>query len=64
MTLVEERICLREEQVAQGQRRAVIHRMEIPLGRFERRIALPPGRYALAGQELNDGCLLIVLSKL
>lgn len=53
-----------ERSVPARFRRAAIHRMEIPLGRFERRIALPPGHYALAGQELSDGCLLIVLSKL
>jgi len=41
---------------------ARILRLEIPYGRMERRIALPPGRYQLLGQELLDGCLRIRLS--
>lgn len=45
-------------------RQAVIHRLEIPHGRFERRIELPPGRFALEYQELVDGCLSIGLRKL
>ncbi len=40
-----------------------VHRMEIPHGRFERRIALPPGSYDLARHDLADGCLTIVLRK-
>ena len=34
-----------------------IHRLEIPHGRFERRIDLPRGRYELAARDLVDGCL-------
>ena len=45
-------------------RRAAVRRLEIPRGRFERRIELPPGSYALAGSELADGCLLVGLTKL
>ncbi len=41
-----------------------IHRMEMPHGQFERRIALPPGTYELARRDLADGCLTIVLRKL
>lgn len=41
-----------------------IHRLEIPQGYFERRIELPPGRFRLQRQELNDGCLLLGLRKL
>jgi len=43
---------------------ARIHRMELPHGRFERRIALPPGAYELARRDLVDGCLTVVLRKL
>jgi len=43
---------------------AVIRRLEIPYGRFERRIALPPGRYELARREVVAGCLLLSLRKL
>lgn len=43
---------------------ARIHRMEVPHGRFERRVALPPGAYEIARRDLVDGCLTIVLRKL
>lgn len=42
---------------------AVIHRMELPQGRFERRIGLPPGRYSGVRHAVVDGCLLITLQK-
>ena len=42
---------------------AVIHRLELPQGRFERRIAIPPGRYDSVGRAAGDGCLLISLHK-
>jgi HSP20 family molecular chaperone IbpA len=45
-------------------RGAAIHRIEIPYGRFERRIALPAGRYELDRRELAHGCLFITLRKL
>ena len=42
---------------------AIIHRLELPQGRFERRIPLPPGRYsAIRRSELN-GCLGVTLEK-
>jgi HSP20 family molecular chaperone IbpA len=40
-----------------------IHRLEIPQGRFERRIALPVGRFELLSQELADGCLVLELRR-
>jgi len=43
-------------------RSAVIHRMELPQGRFERRIALPPGRYTVHRFAAN-GCLVFSLAK-
>lgn len=45
-------------------RNARIHRMELPYGRFERRIPLPPGRYDAVKREAVDGCLLIRLHKI
>lgn len=45
-------------------RPARIHRMELPHGRFERRITLPPGSYELVRRELVDGCLTVILRKL
>jgi HSP20 family protein len=44
-------------------RTAVIHRLELPQGRFERRVRLPPGRYAAIERSSAHGCLLITLKK-
>jgi len=43
-------------------RNARIHRLELPQGRFERRIALPVGRYAISRFVL-DGCVALRLAK-
>jgi HSP20 family molecular chaperone IbpA len=43
-------------------RRAVIHRLELPQGRFERRIPLPAGRYTVRHHARN-GCLVFLLEK-
>ena len=42
---------------------AVIHRLELPQGRFARRIDLPPGRYDNVRSVAANGCLVIRLSK-
>jgi HSP20 family protein len=42
---------------------AVIHRLELPQGRFERRLTLPAGRYSEVRRKFADGCLLVLLSK-
>jgi HSP20 family protein len=44
-------------------RTAVIHRHELPQGRFERRVRLPAGRYASVRHAMANGCLLITLEK-
>jgi HSP20 family protein len=44
-------------------RTAIIHRLELPQGRFERRLRLPAGRYASVRQAMVNGCLLITLEK-
>jgi HSP20 family molecular chaperone IbpA len=44
-------------------RTAVIHRLELPQGRFERRVRLPGGRYRNVRRSAADGCLLITLDK-
>lgn len=46
---------------AQG---AVIHRLEIPHGHFERRIGLPPGHYQLLQRTFDSGCLVLGLRPL
>jgi HSP20 family molecular chaperone IbpA len=42
---------------------AVIHRLELPQGRFERRVRLPPGQYGVIRHSIVDGCLLITIEK-
>jgi HSP20 family protein len=42
---------------------AVIHRLELPQGRFERRLRLPNGRYNDIRRTWADGCLRVVLRK-
>jgi HSP20 family molecular chaperone IbpA len=45
-------------------RAAAIHRLELPQGRFERRIPLPRGRYSAAVRHaMQDGCLVVRLDK-
>jgi HSP20 family molecular chaperone IbpA len=44
-------------------RTAIIHRLELPQGRFERRIRLPAGRYNAIHRSDSNGSLLITLQK-
>jgi HSP20 family protein len=44
-------------------RTAVIHRLELPQGRFYRRLRLPAGRYSTVRRVVVDGCLVITLQK-
>jgi HSP20 family molecular chaperone IbpA len=58
------------ELVIRGERRlpqrpadAILRRLEIPYGRFERRLALEPGPWELIGRRLADGCLQLLLAR-
>lgn len=42
---------------------ASLQRLEIPYGRFERRLVLGPGRWELIGRNLADGCLQLLLAR-
>lgn len=42
---------------------ASIHRLELPQGRFERRVPLPAGHYAGSHVASERGCLVISLEK-
>lgn len=53
-----------ERRIPAECRSAAIRRLEIPYGRFERRIALPAGRYELGRRDLINGCLLLTLRRL
>jgi HSP20 family protein len=44
-------------------RTATIHRLELPQGRFERRIRLPAGRYNAIDRSACNGCLALALQK-
>src|SRR5262245_14886810 len=44
-------------------RTAVIHRLELPQGRFERRVRLPAGHYAGVQRATSRGCVVITLEK-
>jgi len=44
-------------------RAAAIHRLEIPYGRFQRRIQLPAAKLELGRSELVNGCLFLTLTR-
>jgi HSP20 family molecular chaperone IbpA len=44
-------------------RTATIHRLELPQGRFYRRLRLPAGRYTGVRRSVAAGCLVITLQK-
>ena len=43
-------------------RGSLIHRLEIPYGKFQRRIAFPGARLRLGQSELVNGCLMLKFS--
>jgi HSP20 family protein len=43
---------------------AVVHRLELPHGRFLRRISLPCGSYGDVRSSRANGCLIVTLDKL
>ncbi len=45
-------------------RSAIVRRLEIPHGRFERYIELPRGVFEIRGRELANGCLTLSLRRL
>lgn len=48
---------------SESEQGARIHALEIPHGRFERRIALSTQDISLVEQRLHDGCLTLIFSK-
>ncbi len=44
-------------------RTAMIHRLELPQGRFARRVRLPAGRYSGVRRATVHGCLAVTLQK-
>jgi HSP20 family molecular chaperone IbpA len=43
---------------------ALVHRLELPHGRFARRVVLPRGSYDDAQCATADGCLIVTLNKI
>lgn len=52
-----------ERRLPEACRRGAIHRLEIPYGRFERRITLMAGPFELVHRDLADGCLSLTLKR-
>jgi HSP20 family molecular chaperone IbpA len=52
-----------QRRLPQVARTASIHRLEIPHGRFERRIKLPSARFVLDHPDLVNGCLMLRLTR-
>ena len=46
------------------ERPALVHRVEVPHGPFERLLPLPPGSYRLEDQDYIDGCLVLTMRRL
>lgn len=53
-----------ERPLPLGARGATILRLEIPYGRFQRRIALPAGRLQILERKLENGCLVLCLQRM
>ena len=53
-----------QRPIPAGARRAVIHRLEIPYGRFERKITLPPGTFRIERNCIAEGFLELTLHRL
>jgi HSP20 family molecular chaperone IbpA len=45
-------------------RSATIHRLELPQGRFERHLRLPPGQYGDVQRGYVNGCFVVTLAKM
>ena len=40
-----------------------VRRLEIPHGRFERSVELPPGTYRMESRDVRDACLVVQLTR-
>jgi HSP20 family protein len=48
---------------SESDRGARVRALEIPHGRFERRLAMPTQAYSLVEQHTHDGCLTLIFSR-
>jgi len=56
-------ISARRSLPLESSQRARVHALEIPYGRFARRIVLPVQSLTLVDKKLQDGCLTLTFSK-
>jgi HSP20 family molecular chaperone IbpA len=56
-------VSARRSFALEANQRVRVHALEIPYGRFARRIVLPVPALTLVGQKLQDGCLTLTFSK-
>jgi HSP20 family protein len=56
-------IVVGERRIPAELRGAAIHRLELPHGRFERQIRLPPLPWQIGRHAMIDGCLMLSLLK-
>jgi len=56
-------LVIRAERVLGSSGRVVVHQLEIPYGRFERRIRVPGVRLDASTRETRGGCLILRLRK-
>ena len=59
----EEALVVRAERPVPFSSRCAVRQLEIPYGYFERRVALPQGRFDAIAHELSHGCLIVRLRK-
>lgn len=52
-----------ERPLPQKCRQGQIRQLEIPYGRFERRVPLPAGRFEMLGQSFSNGCFVLTLRR-
>jgi len=52
-----------ERRLPDALRSHEVRRLEIPRGRFERRLRLPVGVYQMGQHQLSHGCLVLVLHR-
>lgn len=64
VVLEDNRIYIQGERNLPVRAEALIRRLEIPYGRFERSLELPEGDFELGAHELVQGCLVLTLRKM
>jgi HSP20 family protein len=64
VTLEDNQLIINGQRHLPNSTQTLIRRLEIPYGRFERRVDLPKGDFEIGAREFVNGCLLISLRKI